>query len=120
MATIIYVPNYKNSMPHGGAALVEDFVSRSIPGGEVEWAGNLGRSGRAGLGIAFGYAPSEAEREHAWNVARAVGDLLPRREVKTAPVNVKSRCLSLSEAEAAAQARWGGDQNMVPRLPSAE
>jgi hypothetical protein len=118
--TTFHLPNYKNSLPHGGVDLVEKFVEQSIPGGKVLWRGNLGRSGRAGIGIAYGYEPSEAEREHAWSVARAVMDLLPREEPTSAPVKIKSRCLDFDIAEAAALARYGGAQNMVPRHAGAE
>ena len=120
MATTFHLPNFKGSLPHGGADLVEKFISSKVPGGEVVWRGHLGRSFRAGVGIAFGYEPSAAEREHCWAVAHAVMDLLPREEPELAPVKVKSRCLDFDIAEAAAMARYGGADAMVPRHPGAE
>ena len=117
MATRLEFPCNKGSLPHGGADLVEKFVSRSIPGATVKWRG---RVARAGIGISYGYEPSAEERANAWAVARAVVALLPKREDKMIPVKCKSRCMSMGDAEAAAKARWGNSETMVPRRPSHE
>ena len=112
MATRLEFPCNKGSLPHGGAALVEKFVARSIPGATVKWRG---RVRRAGIGISYGYAPSAAERDNAWAVARAVVALLPKREDALIPVKCKSRCMSIGDAEAAAKVRWGNHECMTPR-----
>ncbi len=117
MATRIELPRNKGSLPHGGGDLVEKFVARSIPGATVKWRGRLMN---AGVGIAYGYAPSAAEQAHAWDVARAVMALLPKRALKAAPVKCKSRCMSMGDAEAAAKARWGNHECQTPRRAAHE
>ena len=119
-ATKIVLPTYKNSLPHGGTELVEKFVSRMIPGGQVEWRGGIWK--RAGIGVSYGYAPNAAERANAWEVARAVLALIPKRvDSSCMPMGCKSRVISRSEAEAALEAKYGlGDSSMVSRHSGAE
>lgn len=118
MSQKIILPRWKNSLPHGGAQLVESFLSTMAPGVEVEWAGNIVK--RAGVGVAFGCEPTEDTREHLWSVAQSVMRLLPAREADLIPVKCKSRCMSMGDAEAAAKARWGNSEAMTPRYGAHE
>jgi len=117
----IYLPRYKNALPHGGAELVEAFVARMVPGAEVKWAGNLER--RAGVGVAYGFHPNRVEREAVWAVARNAMSMLPKRDLSKdlIPMNCKSRVITRSEAEAACEARYGVQTSaMVPTYSAAE
>jgi len=120
--TTIYLPRYKSCLPPHGAELIETFVARMIPGGEVAWKGNIWK--RAGVGVAYGYAPDAQERDHVWETARAVLALLPKRDLskELIPMNCKATVISRSEAEAICEKKYGlsGVAAMVPTHAGAE